>query len=41
LLDRKKAGLKTQMFAQVKLKANGRSGFTEFTEALRGFPGVL
>jgi Lrp/AsnC family transcriptional regulator len=33
LLDRKKIGL--------KLNAHGRSNFTEFTEAIRGFPEVL
>jgi Lrp/AsnC family transcriptional regulator len=41
LLDRKKIGLNTQIFAQVKLNAHGRSNFTEFTEAIRGFPEVL
>ena len=38
LLDRKKIGLNTQIFAEVKLNAHGRSNFTEFTEAIRGFP---
>ena len=41
LLDRKKVGLNTQIFAEVKLNAHGRSNFTEFTEAIRGFPQVL
>lgn len=41
LLDRKKIGLNTQIFAEVKLNAHGRSNFTEFTEAIRGFPEVL
>jgi len=41
LLDRKKVGLNTQIFAEVKLNAHGRSNFTEFTEAIRGFPEVL
>ena len=41
LLDRKKIGLNTQIFAEVKLNAHGRSNFTEFTEAVRGFPEVL
>ena len=41
LLDRKKIGLNTQIFAEVKLNAHGRSNFTEFTEAIRGFPQVL
>jgi DNA-binding Lrp family transcriptional regulator len=31
----------TQIFAEVKLNAHGRSNFTEFTEAIRGFPEVL
>jgi Lrp/AsnC family transcriptional regulator len=44
LLDRKKIGLNTQIFAEIKLNAHGRSNFTEFTDAIRGFPasaGVL
>ena len=41
LLDRKKIGLNTQIFAEIKLNAHGRSNFTEFTEAIRGFPEVL
>ncbi|AEJ15568.1 AsnC family transcriptional regulator [Pseudomonas putida S16] len=41
LLDRKKVGLNTQIFAEVKLNAHGRSNFTEFTDAIRGFPEVL
>ena len=41
LLDRKKVGLNTQIFAEVKLNAHGRSTFAEFTEAIRGFPEVL
>lgn len=41
LLDRKKIGLNTQIFAEVKLNAHGRSNFTEFTKAIRGFPEVL
>ncbi|TFZ33120.1 Lrp/AsnC family transcriptional regulator, partial [Pseudomonas syringae] len=41
LLDRKKIGLNTQIFAEVKLNAHGRSNFTEFTDAIRGFPEVL
>ncbi len=41
LLDRKKVGLNTQIFAEVKLNAHGRSNFAEFTEAIRGFPEVL
>jgi Lrp/AsnC family transcriptional regulator len=41
LLDRKKIGLNTQIFAEIKLNAHGRSNFTGFTEAIRGFPEVL
>ena len=41
LLDRKKVGLNTQIFAEVKLNAHGRSNFTEFTDAIRGVPEVL
>lgn len=41
LLDRKKVGLNTQIFAEVKLNAHGRSNFTEFTAAIRSFPEVL
>jgi len=41
LLDRKKVGLNTQIFAEVKLNAHGRSNFNEFTDAIRGFPEVL
>ena len=41
LLDRKKVGLNTQIFAEVKLNAHGRSNFTQFTDAIRGFPQVL
>ena len=41
LLDRKKIGLNTQIFAEVKLNAHGRSNSPEFTEQIRGFPEVL
>lgn len=41
LLDRKKIGLNTQIFAEVKLNAHGRSNLTEFTDSIRGFPEVL
>ena len=34
-------GLNTQIFAEVKLNAHGRSNFTQFTDAIRGFPQVL
>ena len=40
-LDRKKLGLKTQVFAQVKLNAHGRTHLDEFTAAIEGFPEVL
>ncbi len=41
LLDRGKLGLKTQIFAQVKLSAQGRQHLDEFSEAIRRFPEVL
>ncbi|MFB0873235.1 MULTISPECIES: Lrp/AsnC family transcriptional regulator [unclassified Sphingobium] len=41
LLDRRKIGLNTQIFAQVKLTATGRSNLEEFTAAIREFPEVL
>jgi len=41
LLDRKKIGLNTQIFAEVKLNSHGRTNFAEFTEAIREFPEVL
>lgn len=41
LVDRGKVGLKTQIFAQVKLSAQGRQHLDEFSQALRGFPEVL
>ncbi|MES2817438.1 MAG: Lrp/AsnC family transcriptional regulator [Pseudomonadota bacterium] len=41
LLDRKKVGLNTQIFAEVKLNAHGRSNFTEFAAAIRDLPQVL
>jgi len=41
LLDRKRIGLHTQVFAQVKLNSHGRSNLTEFAEAMREFPEVL
>ena len=34
LLDRKRIGLHTQVFAQVKLNAHGRTNFAEFTALL-------
>ncbi|AMO76222.1 MULTISPECIES: Lrp/AsnC family transcriptional regulator [Pseudomonas] len=41
LLDRKKIGLNTQIFAQVKLNTHGRNNLTEFAAAIREFPEVL
>jgi len=41
LLDRKKIGLNTQIFAEIKLNAHGRSNFTDFADAIRRFPEVL
>ncbi|MDE8650195.1 Lrp/AsnC family transcriptional regulator [Novosphingobium album (ex Liu et al. 2023)] len=41
LLDRRKVGLNTHVFALVKLSAVGRSNLSEFSEAIRQFPEVL
>jgi Lrp/AsnC family transcriptional regulator len=41
LVDRKKVGLNTQVFAQVRLNAHGRANLDEFSEAIRGFDEVL
>ncbi|WP_066685155.1 Lrp/AsnC family transcriptional regulator [Sphingomonas sp. CCH18-H6] len=41
LLDRHKLGLNAQVFAQVKLSANGRADVSSFSDAIRGFPEVL
>lgn len=41
LLDRQKIGLKTQIFAQVKLSAVGRTNLADFSDAIREFPEVL
>jgi Lrp/AsnC family transcriptional regulator len=41
LVDRRKIGLNTQVFAQVKLNAHGRSHLEEFSDAIRGFAEVL
>jgi Lrp/AsnC family transcriptional regulator len=41
LLDRRKLGLRAQIFAQVKLNAHGRAHLDEFASAIRGFPEVL
>lgn len=40
-LNRKKLGLKTQIFAQVKLSAAGRSNVAAFGDVIRNFPEVL
>ena len=41
LLNRRKLGLETQIFAQVKLNAHGRANLDEFAAAIRGFDEVL
>ena len=41
LVDRARVGLKTQIFAQVKLSAQGRQHLDEFAAAIRRFPEVL
>ena len=41
LLDRQKLGLKAQIFAQVKLTANGRADVSVLSDAIRQFPEVL
>lgn len=41
LLNRKKLGLNTQIFAQVKLSAHGRANLSDFSDAIRQFPEVL
>jgi Lrp/AsnC family transcriptional regulator len=41
LLDRQKLGLRAQIFAQVKLNAQGRANLDEFSTAIREFPEVL
>lgn len=41
LVDRRKVGLNTQIFAQVKLNAHGRSHLEEFSAAIQQFPEVL
>ncbi len=41
LLDRRKIGLDTQLFVQVKLNAHGRAHLDDFTAAVAGFPEVL
>ena len=41
VLDRKKIGLDSQVFAQVKLNAHGRANLDEFSKAILDFPEVL
>jgi len=41
LVDRKKVGLNLEVFAQVKLTANGRSSVAQFTESISRHPEVL
>ncbi len=41
LLDRKKVGLSTQVFAQVKLSATGRANLAEFEIAISEIPEVI
>lgn len=40
-LDRKKAGFKAMVFAQVKLNSQGRANLSAFSDAMQGFPEVL
>ena len=41
LIDRKKVGFDTMVFATVKLSAHGRSKLSDFAEAIQRFPEVL
>lgn len=41
VVDRRKVGLRAQVFAQVKLNAHGRANLDEFADAIRDFPEVL
>ena len=41
LLDRRRIGLNTLIFAQVKLSAHGREHLEDFTSAIAAFPEVL
>lgn len=41
ILDRKRLGLNSQIFAQVKLSAVGRANLSDFAESIRAFPEVL
>ncbi len=41
VVDRKKVGLETMIFAHVKLSAHGKSRVKDFASMIRGFPEVL
>ena len=41
LVDRRKIGLDAQVFAHIRLTAQGRANLDEFAEAIRAFPQVL
>ncbi|API59810.1 AsnC family transcriptional regulator [Tardibacter chloracetimidivorans] len=41
LLDRRKLGLNAEIFAQVKLSANGRADVSGFSDAIGQFPEVI
>lgn len=41
LLDRRKLGFNTQIFAQVRLTAHGRSNLSAFSDAMQQFPEVM
>lgn len=41
ILDRHKLGLRAQIFAQVKLTANGRADVSSFSDAIKQFPEVM
>lgn len=41
IVDRRKIGLNAQIFAQVRLTAQGRENIDEFTRSIKSFPEVL
>jgi len=41
VVDRRKVGLETMIFAHVKLSAHGKSRVSDFASMIRGFPEVL
>lgn len=41
LLNRRRLGLNTQIFARIKLSAHGRANLTDFSKAVAAFPEVL